>query len=63
MGLVTPLRQLKSLAAIERTHTALGVLLADITNTLSSNVNAQNYVGNDADTCWRIPSITVAYLI
>lgn len=54
MGLVTPLRQLKSLAAIEQTHGALGDLLADITNTLNSHINAQNTAGNDAENRWHI---------
>lgn len=54
MGLVTPLRQLKSLAAIEQTHAALGALLADITNTLNSNINVQNTAGNAAENCWHI---------
>jgi replication initiation protein RepC len=49
MGLVTPLRQLKRLAAIEQTHAALAALLADITNTLNSNINVQNIAGNDAE--------------
>jgi replication initiation protein RepC len=54
MGLVTPLRQLKSLAAIEQTHAALGALLVDITNTLNSNINVQNTAGNDAENRWHI---------
>lgn len=49
MGLVTPLRQLKSLTAIEQTHAALAALLADITNTLNSHINVQNTAGNDAE--------------
>ncbi|MGL4635503.1 MAG: replication initiation protein RepC [Beijerinckiaceae bacterium] len=48
MGLVMPLRQLKGLAAIEQIHADLATLLADITNTLNSNINAQNINGNDA---------------
>jgi replication initiation protein RepC len=54
MGLVTPLRQLKSLAAIEQTHAALAALLADITNTLNSHINVQNTAGNDAENRWHI---------
>jgi replication initiation protein RepC len=50
MGLVTPLRQLKSLAAIEQTHAALAALLADVTNTLNYHINVQNTDGNDAET-------------
>ncbi|MGL4637256.1 MAG: plasmid replication protein RepC [Beijerinckiaceae bacterium] len=48
MGLVMPLRSLKGLAAIEQIHADLATLLADITNTLNSNINAQNINGNDA---------------
>jgi replication initiation protein RepC len=50
MGLVTPLRQLKSLAAMEATHAALAVLRADIINALNSNMNAKNHDGNDDET-------------
>jgi replication initiation protein RepC len=49
MGLVTPLRQLKTLLEIEQTHAALAALLADITNMLNSNINAQNNDGSDAE--------------
>ena len=54
MGLVTPLRQLKSLASIEQTHAALAALLADIANTLNSHINVQNTDGNDAENCRHI---------
>ncbi len=50
MGLVTPLRQIKTLTAIEQTHAALAALLSDVTNTLNSHINVQNTVGNDAKT-------------
>ena len=53
-GLVTPLRQLKSMTAIEQTHVALAALLADITNTLNSHINVQNKAGNDAENRWHI---------
>ncbi len=62
MSLVTPLRQLKTLAAIEQTHAALAALLADITNTLNSQINVQNTAGNDAETRWHISSSKANHL-
>jgi replication initiation protein RepC len=50
MGLVTPLRQLKTLAAVEQAHAGLAALLEEVTNTLSSFINLRDSDGTDAET-------------